>query len=132
MNAVEIESAVSELIAQPFNASEFPFQFLAAYNNKDATLAKLRSGSTNKSDVEGGVLQRKNILLLVTEPGKVSAGLISLKLSPATVKHQCRFVLATDGDQLEAEDMVSGGSIACEYARGHRTDLLLDEPDSSR
>lgn len=116
MNAVEIESAVSELIAQPFDASEFPFQFLAAYDNKNTTLAKLRSGSTNKSDVEGGVLQRKNIHLLVTEPGKVSAGLISLKLSPATLKHQCRFVLATDGDQLEAEDMVSGESIACEYA----------------
>lgn len=55
MNAVEIESAVSELAAQPFDAQEFPFRFLEAYDNKAATLAKLRSGSTNKSDIEGGI-----------------------------------------------------------------------------
>ena len=91
MNAVEIESAVSDLAAQPFDAAEFPYQFLAAYDNKETTLAKLRSGSTNKSDVKGAVLQRNNIHILVTEPGKVEAGLISLKLSPATTKHKCEF-----------------------------------------
>ena len=58
MNAVEIEAAVSELAAKPFDEKEFPFRFLAAYDNKETTLSKLRSGSTNKSDVEGGVLQR--------------------------------------------------------------------------
>ncbi len=28
MNAVEIEAAVSELVAQPFDQAEFPFAFL--------------------------------------------------------------------------------------------------------
>lgn len=69
MNAVEIESAVSELAAQPFDAQEFPFRFLEAYDNKATTLAKLRSGSTNKSDIEGGILQRKNIHILVADIG---------------------------------------------------------------
>jgi hypothetical protein len=35
MNAVEIEEAVSTLAAQPFNAEEFPYEFLAAFGNKD-------------------------------------------------------------------------------------------------
>lgn len=61
MNPVEIEEAVSALALEPFNAAEFPFQFLAAFGNKSTTIQRLRSGSTNASDIEGGVLQRNNI-----------------------------------------------------------------------
>lgn len=117
MNAVEIEAAVSELAAEPFDAKEFPFRFLAAYDNKETTLSKLRSGSTNKSDVEGGVLQRNNVHILVTELGKVSAGLVKLKLSAATTKHKCAFVVATDGETFEAEHLPSGETVACEYSQ---------------
>lgn len=117
MNAVEIEAAVSELAAEPFDTKEFAFRFLAAYDNKETTLSKLRSGSTNKSDIEGGVLQRNNVHILVTEPGKVSAGLVTLKLSAATTKHKCEFVIATDGTTFEAEHLPSGETVACEYAQ---------------
>lgn len=71
MNAVEIETAVSELAAQSFDAGEFPFAFLAAFGNKPATIDRLRKGNTNKSDVPGGVLQRNNIHIAVCEPGAV-------------------------------------------------------------
>jgi hypothetical protein len=60
MNAVEIEEAVSQLASVPFDASEFPFAFLKAFGNKDTTIARLRSGSSNSSDIPGGVLQRSN------------------------------------------------------------------------
>ena len=56
MNAVEIEEAISNLAAQEFDASEFPFQFLEAFGNKQTTIKRLRSGSSNSSDIEGGVL----------------------------------------------------------------------------
>lgn len=117
MNAVEIEAAVSELAAEPFDAKEFAFRFLAAYDNKETTLSKLRSGSTNKSDIEGGVLQRNNVHILVTEPGQVSAGLVKLKLSAATTKHKCLFVIVTDGNTFEAEHLPSGETVACEYSK---------------
>jgi hypothetical protein len=61
MNAVEIEEAVSELADQPFHAQEFPFAFLTAFGNKETTVKRLRSASSNSSDVPGGVLQQKNI-----------------------------------------------------------------------
>lgn len=114
MNAVEIEEAVSHLFAEPYNAAEFPFQFLEAFANKETTIKKLRSGSTNQSDV-GGVLQRNNIHILTTDPDQVSAGLIKLKLSPANAKHKCEFILTTDGKMLEAENLLTGESLACEY-----------------
>jgi hypothetical protein len=55
MNAVEIEQAISELALQPFDQAEFPYAFLAAFGNKDATLKRLRSGNNNASDLPGGV-----------------------------------------------------------------------------
>jgi hypothetical protein len=68
MNAVEIEEAVSKLAEAPFDTTEFPYLFLEAFGNKDATLKRLRSGNTNQSDV-GGVLQRSNIHLKTCPPG---------------------------------------------------------------
>ena len=35
--------------------------------------------------------------------------------SPATAKAQSKFILATDGNDLEAEDILTGETIACAY-----------------
>ena len=69
MNAVEIEEAVSQLVSEPFDAAEFPFDFLKAFGNKDTTIAKLRSGASNSSDIPNGVLQRSNIHLATCTQG---------------------------------------------------------------
>ncbi|MFM0737876.1 lactate dehydrogenase [Paraburkholderia xenovorans] len=121
MNAVEIEAAVSELAESPFDAQGFPFAFLAAFGNKETTIARLRKGDTNKSDVPGGVLQRSHIHLATCASGKVNATLSALRASSETTKGKVKFILATDGDTLEAEDMANGETIACEYAKfaGH-------------
>ena len=52
MNAIEIEEAVSTLALAPFEKEEFPY-FLLAFGNKETTIKRLRSGSSNKSDVGG-------------------------------------------------------------------------------
>jgi hypothetical protein len=52
----------------------------------------------------------------VCAPGEVSRTLSALKASPATTRAKAQFVLATDGDQLEAEDLTSGETVACAYA----------------
>jgi hypothetical protein len=54
MNAVEIEEAISALAELPFDGGEFPFAFLQAFGNKDTTIKRLRTGSTNASDLPGG------------------------------------------------------------------------------
>ena len=74
MNAIEIESAISELALQPFDAAEFAFAFLAAFGNKDTTLKRLRAGNNNTSDVPGGVLLRNHIHIAVCSPGASGAG----------------------------------------------------------
>jgi hypothetical protein len=112
MNAVEIEEAVTELANKDFEATEFPFQFLAAFGNKDTTIKRLRAGSSNTSDLSGAVLQRSNIHISVATPGQVAQTLAALRTSPATTKAKARFILATDGDNFEAEELESGETVA--------------------
>lgn len=96
MNAVEIEEAVSRLAAEPFDANEFPWEFLAAFGNNETTIKRLRSGQSNASDVTGGVLQRNNVHLAVAPDGEVTT--------------------LRDGSTVEAEDPLSGAALACDYA----------------
>ena len=115
MNAVEIEEAISNLALQPFDAAEFPYAFLAAFGNKDTTIRRLRKGESNASDLPGGLLQRSNIHMAVCQPGAVRATLTALRTSPKTASAKAKFILATDGITLEAEDLVSGETIAPAY-----------------
>lgn len=115
MNAVEIEQALSDLAAQEFEGAEFPFQFLTAFGNKATTIQRLRRGDSNTSDLPGGVLQRNHIHIAVAEPGKVGQTLTALKASPKTSQAKAKFILATDGTTLEAEELATGDAIACDY-----------------
>ena len=114
MNPVEIEQAISELAEAPFDAAEFPFAFLEAFGRKATEIKKLRKGDTNKSDL-GGVLQRNNIHIATCAPGAVSDTLVALKNSAATTRFKAKFILATDGQEFEAEDLIGGETVACTF-----------------
>jgi hypothetical protein len=87
---------------------------MRAFGNKETTIKRLRSGASNKSDV-GGVLQTNNIHIAVSPPGVVTKTLGALKASPATTKAKAKFILATDGAGFEAEDLMTGETVACVY-----------------
>ena len=116
MNPVEIEEAVSNLVLEPFDAAEFPFQFLIAFDNPATTIKRLRTGSTNQSDVPGGVLQRNNIHIATCALGAVDDTLKALRDSPKTASAKAKFIVATDGEWFQAEDLNGGGTVACTYA----------------
>src|SRR5690606_9427153 len=104
------------LALEPFDRAEFPFQFLAAFDNKDTTIRLLKSGKSNASDVPGGVLQRNNIHIATCDVGAVDAALNALRASPKTASAKAKFILATDGESFQAEDLTGGGTVACDYA----------------
>lgn len=116
MNAVEIEQAITELAEQPFDGQEFPFAFLEAFGNKATAIKKLRSGASNKSDI-GGLLQANHIHIKTCDAGLVPQTLSDLKGSKATQtkRNKVRFLLATDGEAFEAEDLVTGETVSCPY-----------------
>jgi hypothetical protein len=119
MNPVEIEEAVSSLSLEPFDATEFPFQFLRAFGNKETAIQRLRAGNTNQSDVAGALLQRGNIHIATCAAGAVDDTLRALRDSPKTASQKAKFILATDGEVFQAEDMNGGGTVACAFADFH-------------
>ncbi len=114
MNAVEIEESISEFEKKPFDPNEFPYEFLKAYGNKNTTIKKIRAGSANKSDLNG-VLQRNNIHIATCLDNNVEGTLFELKKSAATKKNKVKFILATNGKLLSAEDLISGEILSCKY-----------------
>ncbi len=56
MNPTDIFEALEALAKAPFEPEEFGFAFAEATDNARATISKLRGGSLNHLDVEGGVL----------------------------------------------------------------------------
>jgi hypothetical protein len=115
LNAVEIEEAISQLADQPFDPVNFPYAFLEAFGNKETTIKRLRAGASNKSDL-GGVLQTSNFHIKVCAESEVTKTLAALRESPSTIRAKAKFILATDGHMLEAENLASDDSpVACNY-----------------
>jgi hypothetical protein len=61
------------------------------------------------------LLQRNNIHIAVCDAGTVGETLKALRASPATAKAKAKFILATDGQTLEAEELAGDETIACAY-----------------
>ena len=115
MNAVEIEEAVAELCTQPFDAAGFPYSFIEAFGAKDATVKRIRSGESNKTDIDDAVLWHRHIHIAVAPDGGVGDALGALRASSKTHAAKAKFILATDGALVEAEEIASGEIVACAF-----------------
>ena len=117
MNPVEIEQAIFELASLPYDAIEFPYQFLEAFGNKETTIKRLKTGGTNKSDIDGGILQRKHIHMATCTVGTVKKTMAELRNSLQTINGRVVFILATDGETFEAENVKNDtiAPITCNY-----------------
>jgi hypothetical protein len=114
MNAIEIEEAISALFDKPCEPETFPAEFLEAFGNKTTTIKRLQS-AVSLSDIDGAVLLRNNIHLKVCAEGEVGSVFNELKTSTATAKNKAKFILATDGATVEAEDLSGDAPLVCEY-----------------
>jgi hypothetical protein len=116
MNAVEIEQAITDLAAAPFDAAEFPYAFLEAFGNKATTLKKLRTGRVEwfgRAWRRSSAQQHPHCHL---PAGAVDATLQALRASPKTTAAKAKFILATDGADFQAEELATGETVACQYA----------------
>ena len=116
MKPQEIVEAVAELFEKPYEASEFPFDFLRAFGNNETAIKKLRMGDVKPSDVPHGVVRSGQIHLATCEPGGVERTLAALRSSPRNGPSKVKFILATDGEWLEAENLRTGDGVATAYA----------------
>ena len=114
MNAVEIEEAVSALADQPFDRAEFPYAFL----KRSATRRRRSSGcaaARRTSPTAAACSRPNNIHIAVCAPGEVDEDARGAEGEPGDRQGQGAFILATDGEDFEAEDLTSGETVACAY-----------------
>ncbi|WP_157973608.1 DNA methyltransferase [Tropicimonas sp. IMCC34043] len=116
MNPTEIYDALAEIVAEPFDATEFPFAFAAATDGAKAAISKLRSGSTNKSDLPGGVLFGKKFHFAPALVGMTDVTLDQLRSSKKTKTSKPAILIATDGEMISAEHPASGDTLHCRFA----------------
>lgn len=117
MNAVEIQEAVEELIQQPYAPSAFIEGFMTAYGASGATIARMRSGDGNATDLPNGVLWRKWVHFQPASTGEISEVLDTLQASRKTSQAKVRFAITTDGDQFAAHDLKTGELLFCPLAK---------------
>ena len=116
MNPTEIYDALAEISAAPFDPDEFPFTFAEATDAAKAAISKLRGGSTNKSDLPGGVLFNRRFHYAPAMAGMVETTLDQLRGSKRTRAAKPAILIATDGETVAAEHPASGDRVHCRFA----------------
>ena len=116
MNPTEIADALDAIAKAKFDPTEFGYAFAHATDNAQATVAKLKAGSTNKSDIAGGVLLNGKFHYAPALPGMAADMLDALRASKRTVKAKPAILIATDGEMIAAEHPKSGETLHCPFA----------------
>ena len=116
MNAVEIEEAVT---SSP-NARSTPGSSPSPSCKPSGTRRRRSSACARAhrtSPTLGGVLQtQQHPYRRLPRRARSRGRSHALKASPATARAKAKFILATDGETFEAEDLTSGETVACAYA----------------
>lgn len=115
VNPTEIGDALEAIASIPFDPAEFSFAFAGATDNARATISKLRNGSTNKSDIDGGVLLNRKFHYAPAPRGGVTPVLDRLRTSKRTATARPAILLATDGETVAAEHPASGDTLHCRF-----------------
>lgn len=133
MNPAEIYDALAALAAKPYDPVEFPFDFALATDNTPATVAKLKGGTFNKSDLPGGVLMNQKFHFAPALAGMAAVTLDALRANKRTLKHKPAILIATDGVLIAAEHPKSGDTLHCAFTElGDRFGFFLPAAGKER
>lgn len=107
MTVSEMYEALGLLVAKPFDAATFPFEFLEAFNVAKATLNKFRKGTTPLSEL-GGYVVANRLHLLIAPASELESSLEALEVSTETTKKKARLLVVTDGVRVLVKDRIEG------------------------
>lgn len=115
VNPLTILNRCEQLIKTPYNPHHFAYSFLEAYHTSQATIARLQEGTYNKTDllpdvISGGVALcvpsaiHLCALSIECHHNQLEHVVHALKASSATKREKVRFVLATNGVDIYAQN----------------------------
>jgi hypothetical protein len=109
MTVSQIESNIEKIVDDPLT-EEFVFNFLLAYGEPKATIARLRKGKLNQLESKGELTHRKK-LFFKTVSNHLHSTIDNLKEEFAPQKTKPRFILVTDFKTLLAYDTKTADSL---------------------
>lgn len=113
MHAVEIVEAITELAQQAYEPLAFITGFMSAYGASSSTIARLEHGDGSISDLPRGVVWRKWLHFMPSEPGQIGDALDAIASSRKTSQAKARYAITTDGTEFAARDLKTGEALFC-------------------
>ncbi len=110
MNSHEIEQNVQQILKN-FSKENFLFDLLLAYGISKASITRLKNGDFNLAKNEGEVLYKKKMFFKVEEKDKLLSSIEDAAKDEQILKHQPRFAIFTDFNNLVAKDLKLGKNL---------------------
>lgn len=103
MNITQIEKNIHAVI-EYFNQESFIYDLLLAYGLPKASITRLQKGSLNLSKQPNEILWKKKLFFKIVSTSDLYSATDTYKNQPDLVKHDPRFIIITDYEQLLAID----------------------------
>ena len=103
MNITQIEHNIKKLL-ESFNQETFIYGLLLVYGLPKASISRLQKGGLNLSKNENEILWKKKLFFKVVTTNELYSTTDSYKNQPDLIKHDPRFIIITDYQQLLAID----------------------------
>lgn len=106
MNISQIEENVKAIV-KDFDSESFIYQLLEAYGKPKASITKLKiegRGSYNLSKNDGEILWKKQLLYKEVDSDQLHVVIDGLSTEPEVLKHEPRFIIVTNNEDLLAID----------------------------
>jgi hypothetical protein len=111
LNLKAIQERVAPLGGRESYDRGIIFELLLAYGRSQGNVTRLRNGSLNIADDKSCEVAQKNVVYFRETTGDPLAVIEALRTSPAVVRYNTRFVIATDYTELIAVDTKTGENL---------------------
>ena len=116
MNAVEIEEAVSALAERRSTPPSFPSPSSRPSATRRRPSSACATARRTRRTSRRRAPAQQHPYRGLPRPARSTKTLAALRASPKTAAAKAKFILATDGETFEAEDLDVGETVACAYA----------------
>ena len=103
MNITQIEINVKNLL-ENFNQETFIYDLLLAFGLPKASISRLQKSGLNLSKIDGEILWKKKLFFQVLASSDLYSTIDSYKQNLTNLKHDPRFIIITDYQQILAID----------------------------
>lgn len=103
LNIVDIEKGLEDLAQASVSPEQYGLDLLLLFSSPN-TVKRVTGTSTNKSDVEGGLLWREKFHYAPSAKDVLDETMTALKQSKVTAKHKVRLLIVNDGTNVLVYD----------------------------